>query len=782
MSFISELKDFLIFDGGMGTMLQARGLVGGEIPESYNITHPEIVLDIHKEYVAAGSHVITTNTFQANRVKLKDSPYTVEQVVTAAVKIAKQSGSKYVALDLGPTGQLLEPMGTLSFDEAYELYKEQVIAGASAGADLIIIETIGDFYEAKAAVLAAKENSDLPVICSFTYQGDGRTFVGNSPETNVLTIQAMGVDAIGINCSFGPKELLPIAKKYLEYAKVPVLVQPNAGLPQEKNGCTEFDVNAEEFSVIMKEMAELGVKILGGCCGTNPEYIKGICKAISGIQVTHTTPKLVTMASSATSFVFFNGVTIVGEKINPTGKKKLKEALRTQDFDYINKEAIDQVKARADIIGVNAGLPEIDEPEILKKMVKEVSSVVTAPLQIDSADPQALEAAARIYNGRPVINSVNGTQKTMDEVFPIVKRYGCMVIGLTLDEKGLPENAAARLEIARKIVNSAASYGIAREDIIIDCLVLTASSHQNQMMETLNAVRLVKQELGVKTVLGVSNVSFGMPNRELLNTAFLTSALSAGLDVPIINPMSQSIMNAIDSFKVINCQDLGCKSYVSLFSGTQASAEVSKTERSLQDMIIEGLKEEVTKATLELLKTESPIDIIDKYFIPSLDIVGRKYESGEIFLPQLIHSADTVKEAFEILKGYIHSDGQTISKGKIALATVKGDVHDIGKNIVKVLLENYGYEIFDLGKDVEIDDVVKCVKENDIKLVGLSALMTITVKSMKRTIEALRENNLDCKVMVGGAVLNEEYAKMVGADFYAKDAREGIRVAGLIFE
>ncbi len=781
MNFLQDLKEFLLFDGAMGTMIQRKNLTG--IPELYAITNPEDILEIHKLYVEAGSHVITSNTFQANRVKLEGSGYTPAQIIQAAVKLAKKANPKYVALDMGPTGQLMEPVGEFTFEEAYELYKEQVIAGVSAGADLILVETLSDLYEAKAAILAAKENSNLPVICSFTFQEDGRTFLGTTPETVVLTLQGLGVDAIGLNCSLGPKELLGLVSDYVKYAKVPILVQPNAGMPREEQGQTTYDISPEEFSDAMKQMAQMGVKMLGGCCGTSPEYIRLVIKSLEGLSPQNTVPRTVTAVTSSTKTVFIDdGITLIGERINPTGKKKLKEALRSQNLDYIIGEAIDQVKAGADILDVNAGLPEIDEPAMLRRLVKEISAVTSAPLQIDSADPVAIEAAARVYNGRPLINSVNGKQEVMDAIFPIAKKYGAVLVGLALDDDGIPETASGRLAVARKIIDTAARYGIPREDILIDCLVLTASSHQKQVIETVKAITEVKRELGVKTVLGVSNVSFGMPNRPLLNSAFLAATFGAGLNAPIINPLSKDIMDMVNAFKVINGQDVDGERFIAAYSGGDEQKPVqANTTLTINDIIIEGRKEEARGAVSELLKSEKALEIVDKYLIPSLDVVGDRYERGEIFLPQLIRSAETVKNAFDVLKSTLETDGTNISKGKILLATVKGDIHDIGKNIVKVLLENYGYEIVDLGKDVAVEDIVDAAKREDIKLIGLSALMTTTVRAMKETIDALKASGLTCKVMVGGAVLNPEYAELVGADFYAKDARDGIEIASKVF-
>lgn len=785
---IKELKEgkFLLFDGAMGTMLQNAGLKTGELPETYNITHPEVIKDIHKKYVEAGSDVVTTNTFQANELKLVDCEYSVEEIIESAVKLAKDSGAKYVALDIGPLGQLMEPMGTVSFEDAYEVFKRQIIAGAKAGADIILIETISDIYEAKAAVLAAKENCDLPVFCTLTYQEDGRTFVGTDPLTGTIVLDGLGVDAHGVNCSLGPKELKPIVDEILEYAKAPVMIQPNAGLPQIRDGETVYDISPVEFTEFLELIAKGGAVVFGGCCGTNPEFIKHIRTMLDNLKPIKTNPKKMTVATSGSKTVILDDVTtVIGEKINPTGKKKLKEALRTNNLEYILGEAIDQTSAGADMLDINVGLPELDEAEMIKKVIREVQGVVNLPLQVDSSSIEAIEAGVRIYNGKPMINSVNGKRDSMEKIFPIVKKYGALILGLALDESGIPETAEGRLEIARKIVKTAESYGIPKEDVLIDCLVLTASAQQEQVKETLKAIRLVKQELGVKTVLGVSNVSFGLPNRELINSNFLAAAFGAGLDAPIINPMSKPMMDTVHSFRVINNEDKDSKYFIENYSNIEASKEsvdISNEDRTLKDIIIQGRKEESAPKTIEMLKETTPMEIVNQHFIPALDIVGDRFETGKIFLPQLIQSAEAVKKAFVIIKDYLDKSGEKeASKGKIVLATVEGDIHDIGKNIASMLLENYGFDVIDLGKDVPIQKVVDTVKEKDVKLVGLSALMTTTVASMGATIKALRDADLDCKVMVGGAVLNEEYTDMVDADFYSKDAREGVKIANKFF-
>lgn len=772
----------LIFDGAMGTMLQKKGLQAGELPECLNLTHPEIVAEVHKEYVEAGANVVTANTFQANEFKLAHCGYTVEELISSGVKLAKQSGAAYTALDVGPLGQLIEPMGTLKFEEAYQAFRRQMIAGEKAGADLILLETMSDLYEAKAAVLAAKENTSLPVFCTMTYQEDGRTFTGTDPATGTITLQSLGVDALGVNCSLGPKELFPVVETILEYAKVPVIVQANAGLPKIRDGKTVYDVTPEEFAAYVEQMIHRGVSIVGGCCGTTPDYIRLLAQFSKGKQPSPHPVKKVTAVTSGTRTVILDqGITVIGERINPTGKKKLKEALREHKMDYIVGEAIDQTQAGADILDVNVGLPELDESAMIAQVIRQVQSVSNLPIQVDSSDPAAIESGVRACNGRPIINSVNGKMENMEIVFPIVKKYGAVVVGLTLDENGIPNAAEERFAIAQKIVSTAESYGISREDILIDCLTLTASAQQEAVRATLDAIQLVKSRLGVKTVLGVSNVSFGLPNRPLLNSIFLSAAFGAGLDAPIMNPMSREMRQAVDAYRVINAQDREAAQYVKRYSGEMSSTP-SSGSLDLKEMIIQGRKEEAPQKTRELLETVPPLELIDQYFIPALDVVGERYEKGTIFLPQLMQSAEAVKSAFQVIKDSVPAGTETASKGKVLVATVLGDIHDIGKNIAKMLLENYGYDVVDLGKDVPIETVVQTAKEQGISLIGLSALMTTTVKNMKDTIAAIRKEGIDCRIMVGGAVLNEEYADFVGADYYVKDGRESVEIAQSVFQ
>ncbi len=773
-------ENILLFDGAMGTMLQMAGLPTGGLPEVYNIEKPNVVLDIHKAYVDAGCDVVTANTFQANAYKLKDCGYSLEEIIKSGVTLARQSGGKYVALDIGPLGQLMKPMGVLSFEEAYEMFKAQIIAGQAAGADVILIETMSDLLEAKAAVIAAKENSSLPIFVTMTYQEDGRTFVGCDPESTAVTLSALGVDALGVNCSLGPKELEPIVDKLLSFSKVPLMVQPNAGLPRIQNGKTIYDITPDEYGVFMEALEEKGVRIMGGCCGTTPEFIKAVRKHLSGkAPKTIEYPRYTGVSSGTKTVIFDHGITVIGERINPTGKKLLKEKLRSGDFGYIMGEAITQTQNGADVLDVNCGLPDIDEGATLKKAVEEIQSVCNLPLQIDSSDAKAIEMALRIYNGKPIINSVNGKKESMDLIFPLVKKYGASVVALTLDESGIPETAQGRLEIARKIVKEAEKYDIPKEDIIVDCLVLTASAQQELVMETLNAIKLVKSELNVKTVLGVSNVSFGLPARPILNSVFLGAGFGAGLDCAIINPMSKEVMEVVSGFRVLNNQDRDAKKYIEIFSQVQAEKKIENGEKTLIDCIVEGRKDEARAKTVNMLKEVSPLEIIDGHFVPALEKVGASYEKGLIFLPQLIQSAEAVKGGFEVLAEQMPKDKS--SKGKIVIATVVGDIHDIGKNIVKMLLENYGYEVIDLGKDVPIKDVVRATIESGAALVGLSALMTTTVVGMKDTISALKDAGCKAKVMVGGAVLNQDYLEFVGADYYAKDAREAVIIAGKVF-
>ncbi|MBQ4111066.1 MAG: homocysteine S-methyltransferase family protein [Clostridia bacterium] len=780
-----DFSKVIIFDGAMGTMLQKKGLKLGEIPEELNITHPEIIKEIHSAYIDAGADFITTNTFGANEKKIARSEYSVEELITAGVKNAKEAaaGKAGVALDIGPIGELLEPLGSLPFDEAYEIFKKQIVCGVKAGSDLILIETMTDLYEMKAAVLAAKENSNLPVFATMSFEETGRTFTGCTVKSMVAVLSGLGVDAIGVNCSLGPVQLKGIVEEILSSTNVPVMVQPNAGLPKVVDGVTVFDITKEEFAKCVNEFADMGISVAGGCCGTTPEYIKEVAKTLKGADVKPHNYANSSKVCTPSVYVEIDGVKVIGERINPTGKKIFKQALIDNNIAYIIEQGFAQVDAGADILDVNVGLPEINEPEMMKNVIKELQTVISVPLQIDSSDPEAVKQGLRYYNGKPLVNSVNGEDAVLDNILPLVKKYGAAVVGLTLSEKGIPKKAEERFEIAEKIVKRAMEYGIAKEDIYIDCLTLTASAQQEDVYETLKGVSMVKERLGVKTILGVSNISFGLPNRELINTTFLTMAMHSGLDLPIINPNSEAMMNAVAAFKVLNNTDANANNYIEKFSAdTKAPAPaVSEEKQDLQTIVVKGLKEAAKTATEELLKTEKELDIVNNHLIPALDVVGELYEKGKLFLPQLIQSAETVKVAFEVLKARMQNEN-SISKGTIILATVKGDVHDIGKNIVKVILENYGYTVLDLGKDVSSQAIVDCIKENNVKLVGLSALMTTTLKSMEDAIKHIHSEKLDCKIIVGGAVLTPDYAKTIGADYYAKDAKETAEIAKRFFD
>ncbi|HHY0138787.1 TPA: homocysteine S-methyltransferase family protein [Clostridioides difficile] len=785
-------NNILIFDGAMGTMLQQKGLKLGENPEVFGLQNPDKLIEIHTAYLEAGSNVILTNTFGCNELKL-DSKYTVEEVIDNAVLVARKAienvdntKPRYVALDIGPIGEMLEPMGTLSFDKAYEIFKRQVLQGVKSGVDVIVIETMMDLYEAKVAVLAAKENSDLPIFCTMTFDEGGRSFTGCMPECMVATIEGLGVDAIGVNCSLGPKQLLPIVEKIASRATVPVMVQANAGLPNIVDGEAIYDVDAKEFFEGVKKFIEVGATIIGGCCGTNPSFIKEISENINSVTKGCIEKIDKCVVCSPSKFVEVQSPTVVGERLNPTGRKSLQEALKNENVDYAINLGLEQVNAGAQILGVNVGLPEIDEKKLMPKLIREIQAVVDTPLQVDSSNVEALEQGLRYYNGRTIVNSVNGKEESLESILPIVKKYGSCVVGLTLDEKGIPKKAEERFEIAKRIVNRAVSCGIKPKDIFIDCLSLTVSAQQEEAIETIKAITMVKT-LGVKTILGVSNISFGLPNRKALNASFLTLALGAGLDLAIINPNEYSMMEAINSFKILNNTDKGCINYINQYSNinnSKKSDSSTKTDKDLPlDILVErGLKDEAKNVTLNLLKEKDENYILDEILIPALDKVGKRYDSGDIFLPQLIQSAETVKVSLNTIKETLLSkSSNNVSKGKIIVATVKGDIHDIGKNIVKIMLENYGYEVIDLGKDVPIEEVVEVAKKRNIKLVGLSALMTTTVQSMKDTIQALRDNEINAKVFVGGAVLTEEYAEEMGADYYSKDAKSAVEIAKLNF-
>jgi len=767
-----------ILDGAMGTMLQKSGLKLGSIPEALSITNPELIIDIHKMYISSGSDVIYTNTFGANEYKLKDSGYTVEEIISASVAAAKRAvkgTDTRVALDIGPTGMLLEPLGTLPFEKAYDMFSRQMKAGTDA--DLIVIETMTDLLEVKAAVLAAKENTNLPVYVTMTFEENGRTFTGCSVESMAATLEGLGADAIGLNCSLGPNQVYEIAKKLCENTSLPVIVKPNAGLPRPDG--SGYDIDEKGFADAMEKILALGVSIVGGCCGTTPDYIKALADMAKTKNPAERKFVPVSCVASSSNCVKIDGVKVIGERINPTGKKLFKQALINNDMNYILNQALSQAQAGAHILDVNVGLPEIDEKEMMVKTVKALQSITDLPLQIDSSKPEVIEAALRIYNGKAIVNSVNGEDKSLNTILPIVKKYGAAVVGLTLDEKGIPALAQERVAIAEKIVNTALSYGIKREDIYIDCLTLTASAEQDKVEETLKAVEIVKEKFGVHTVLGVSNISFGLPNRELINKTFLALALGRGLDLPIINPNVQEMMNIINAFNVLSNNDKNAQNYIGKYSLETQEKPALNTAVDIAYAIEKGLAEEAKQAAKKLLETEDAMAIINEKLIPALDKVGESFEKGTIFLPQLIQSATAAQSAFDAIKMSFGNESSQ-NKGTIVIATVKGDVHDIGKNIVKTILSNYGYRIVDLGKNVPPEDVLAAAIKENAALVGLSALMTTTLGAMEETIALLRKE-YDCKIMVGGAVLTADYAKAIGADFYAKDAKQAADIAKEVF-
>ena len=759
------------FDGGMGSMLNLRP---GELPEKLNISDPDRVYRVHKAYADAGADIITANTFGANRLKYDNC----DELVRAGVALAKKTGKK-VALDMGPTGKLLKPMGDLDFEECVSIYADVVNAGKD-DADIVLIETMGDTYEIKAAMLAAKENCDLPIFVSMIFDEKGRLLTGADVKTACAVVEGLGADVIGFNCGLGPKQMIPLVEELEKYTSTPIMVNPNAGLPESVNGETVYNVDPDEFSDLMAQIADLGVSYLGGCCGTTPAHIKALIEKTKNISDVPPSKKNFTFVTSYSQSVELGEKSaVIGERINPTGKKLLKQALRDRDMDYILREGISQKDCGAHILDVNVGLPEIDEVEMLKSAVYELQSVLPTPLQLDSSDAVAMEQALRIYNGKPLINSTNGKEKSMHEIFPLAKKYGGVVVCLCLDENGIPETADGRIKVAQKIINTAAEYGIDKKDLIVDALAMTISTDTQNAIETLKAVDYIKHTLGVNTVLGVSNISFGLPNREAVNTAFYTLCLKAGLSAGIINPKSQSMMNAYYSYNALAGLDENCTEYIESAVVIDAVADASNI--TLLDAIVKGMKEESAKCAKELLKTQNSLDIINEYIIPALDKVGDGFEKDKIFLPQLLMSADSAKAAFDEIKAHMIVNGNSQVKGeKIIIATVEGDIHDIGKNIVKVLLANYGFDVVDLGKDVKCETVLDETIKNDAKLVGLSALMTTTVPNMEKTIKLIHENT-DAKVFVGGAVLTKDYAKMINADWYAKDAMESVRIAQEFF-
>lgn len=759
------------FDGGMGTMLNLKA---GELPELLNINDPERVYAIHKAYADAGCNIISANTFGANRFKYDN----VDEIVKSAVKNAKRTGKK-VALDIGPTGKLLKPMGDLDFEECVDIFADVVKAGRD-DADLVLLETFGDLYEIKAAMLAVKENCDLPLVVSMIFDEKARLLTGADVRTACAVVEGLGADAIGFNCGLGPKQMIPLVEELEKHASIPILVMPNAGLPESVNGETIFNVDPDEFASYMTQIAKMGVSYLGGCCGTTPAHLKAMIEATKDIEDKVPKFKNETIVASYSKSVDLSEGAVIGERINPTGKKLMKEALRNKDMDYVLRQGITQSEAGAHILDVNMGLPEIDEKEMLCSGVYELQSVLPVPLQLDSGDAEAMEAALRLYNGKAMINSVNGKEKSMKEVFPLAKKYGGVVVCLCLDEDGIPSTAQGRIAIAKKIIKRAAEYGIDKKNLAVDALVMTISTDTNNAIETLNAVDYIRNTLGVNTVLGVSNISFGLPNREAVNTAFYTLAMSRGLSAGIINPNSRPMMNAFFSYKALAGKDESCQEYIKSAVDTEI---VQKTENlDLKTAIIKGMKEESARCAKELLENTESLVIINDYIIPALDVVGDGFEKNTIFLPQLLMSADSAKAAFDEIKAHFVMSGAEQVKGeKIIIATVEGDIHDIGKNIVKVLLQNYGFDVMDLGKDVKCEKVLEEAQKNNVKLVGLSALMTTTVPNMEKTIKLLHDNT-DAKVFVGGAVLTRDYAKMINADFYAKDAMESVRIAQEFFE
>lgn len=759
------------FDGGMGTMLNLKA---GELPELLNINDPERVYAIHKAYADAGCNIISANTFGANRFKYDN----VDEIVKSAVKNAKRTGKK-VALDIGPTGKLLKPMGDLDFEECVDIFADVVKAGRDE-ADLVLLETFGDLYEIKAAILAVKENCDLPLVVSMIFDEKARLLTGADVRTACAVVEGLGANAIGFNCGLGPKQMIPLVEELEKHASIPILVMPNAGLPESVNGETIFNVDPDEFASYMTQIAKMGVSYLGGCCGTTPAHLKAMIEATKDIEDKVPEFKNETIVASYSKSVDLSEGAVIGERINPTGKKLMKEALRNKDMDYVLRQGITQSEAGAHILDVNMGLPEIDEKEMLCSGVYELQSVLPVPLQLDSGDAEAMEAALRLYNGKAMINSVNGKEKSMKEVFPLAKKYGGVVVCLCLDEDGIPSTAQGRIAIAKKIIKRAAEYGIDKKNLAVDALVMTISTDTNNAIETLNAVDYIRNTLSVNTVLGVSNISFGLPNREAVNTAFYTLAMSRGLSAGIINPNSRPMMNAFFSYKALAGKDESCQEYIKSAVDTEI---VQKTENlDLKTAIIKGMKEESARCAKELLENTESLVIINDYIIPALDVVGDGFEKNTIFLPQLLMSADSAKAAFDEIKAHFVMSGAEQVKGeKIIIATVEGDIHDIGKNIVKVLLQNYGFDVMDLGKDVKCEKVLEEAQKNNVKLVGLSALMTTTVPNMEKTIKLLHDNT-DAKVFVGGAVLTRDYAKMINADFYAKDAMESVRIAQEFFE
>lgn len=785
MNIRDFIKNNIVYlDGGMGTLLQKSGLQPGELPEHWNISHPEVIREIHKNYYDSGSNVVNTNTFGANTLKFSIDE--LDEIICHAVKNADEarkasSGEqeKFIALDVGPTGKLLKPLGDLDFEDAVKIFAETIRLGVKYGVDLITIETMNDSYETKAAVLAAKENSDLPIIVTNAYGENGRLMTGANPAVMAAMLEGMGVDAIGANCSLGPKQLMDVMDELLKYCSVPVAFKPNAGLPKSDGKVTYYDVDADEFAQDIKLSVENGVRIVGGCCGTTPEYIKKVCELTRGMKPKEIEKKTYSVCTSYNKAVFFGEKPIlIGERINPTGKKRFKQALLENDIGYILQEAVNQQAKGVHVLDVNVGLPGIDEAQMLTTSVCELQCVTDLPLQIDSSDPVAMESALRRYNGKAMINSVNGKEENMNAIFPLVKKYGGFVVALTLDEKGIPSTVEGRMKIARKILLTAALYGINKKDIIFDPLAMTVSADKMSAVTTLETVKKITEQLGCNTSLGVSNVSFGLPSRELVNAAFFTTAMENGLSAAIMNPYSARMMEAYYSFNVVKGLDDNCMDFIKFASQQEVQPTVKhESSLTLKEAIEKGLKEKSSEITTAMLGENAPLNIVNSHVIPALDDVGKRFEEKKLFLPQLLMSAEAAKASFEVIKAAMAADGNSVKKGNIVIATVHGDIHDIGKNIVKLLLENYGYNVIDLGKNVPPETVLNAVIENHAPLVGLSALMTTTVPAMEETVKLVKEKAPWCKTVVGGAVLTQDYADKIGADKYAADAMESVRYA-----
>lgn len=783
MAFEFPKNGMLILDGAMGTVLQQRGLRPGGIPELLNLTAPELLRGVYREYVRAGSQVVYTNTFGANGLKLAGTGHSVRETVTAAVRIAREAvgTAARVALDIGPLGQLLEPMGTLSFERAYELFAEIAEAGAQAGADLAVIETMTDLYEAKAALLAVKENTALPVFVTMSFEESGRSFTGCSAVSMARTLEGLGADAVGLNCSIGPDKAVPIIRQIAENTRLPVIAKPNAGLPDPTDG--HYDMSPEAFAAAIAECVDAGASIVGGCCGSSPAYIEAVCRALEGKAAPEREYIRQSFVCSAVTPLPITGVRIIGERLNPTGKKRFQQALLEDDLDYILEVALQQEEAGAQILDVNVGHPGVDEAVMLPRVVKKLQSAVSVPLQFDSTDPAALEAALRVYNGKGAVNSVNGDEETLARILPIVKKYGAAVIGLTLDKNGLPKTAQERVDIAQRILRRALDFGIAPEDVWIDCLTLTVSAQQEQAVQTLRAVRTVRERLGLQTVLGVSNISFGLPSRTLITQNFLIQALACGLTLPIINPNQQEMTQAVAAFRVLSGEDTDCRAFTERFAGTPAqSSAPAGAELSLEEAIMRGLGTEAARLARQALESEDAFALTQTRLIPALDRVGADYEAGRSFLPQLLGAAQAAQAVFEVLRAHAaRTGGVPLKKGRMLIATVQGDIHDIGKNIVRTVLENYGYEVLDLGRDVAPEAVADAVRRENIRLVGLSALMTTTLPAMEKTVRLLSAMPEKPLTVVGGAVVTEQYAAQIGASYYAADARQAVEIAREVF-